>query len=499
MLNPAPHWEALAFNNQFGQLPACFYTKLAPQGVAPQPYVVHANPQGALLLGLSEQAFNHPQFASVFSGNSPLVGGDPLAMVYSGHQFGVWAGQLGDGRALLLAQVDAPDGQRWDIQLKGGGETPYSRRGDGRAVLRSCIREYLCSEAMHALGIPTTRALAIVGTGDLVERETLEPGAVLTRLSPSHIRFGQFEHFYAVQNTPALQQLANYAIAQQCPTASVGDWFASVVAKTAGLLAQWQAVGFAHGVMNTDNMSVQGLTLDYGPFGFMEAYDPAFVCNHSDHQGRYAFNQQPDVAFWNLYRLAIALQPLLAPEDSKPILEGYPALFSQAYHALMMQKLGLFSPPNDPIDPTDSLLLQDLLSLLQAHRVDYTLCFSLLRDVEPDTLPNSPTNTPWLALFTTAQATTQAEAWLARYSERCQAQGNPSQRQDLMQRANPRYVLRNWVAETAIRAAEDHHDYSVLDQVFTMLSNPYDYQPGCEAFTQPAPPAMQHLCVSCSS
>jgi serine/tyrosine/threonine adenylyltransferase len=485
-------WEALAFNNQFGQLPDCFYTKLAPQGIAPTPALIHANPNGAALLGLSPQAFEHPDFASVFCGNKPLVGGNPLAMVYSGHQFGVWAGQLGDGRALLLAQVDAPDGQRWDIQLKGAGQTPYSRMGDGRAVLRSCIREYLCSEAMHALGIPTTRALAIVGTGELVERETMEPGAVLTRLSPSHIRFGHFEHFYAAKNTQALQQLLTYAMAQEGTGTSVADWFAGVVAKTAQLVAHWQAVGFAHGVLNTDNMSVQGLTLDYGPFGFMEAYDPAFICNHSDHSGRYAFNQQPDVAFWNVFRLAVALQPLLPMADSKPILEGFPALFSQAYSQLMMDKLGFLNP-----QPSDTALLHDLLALLQAQRVDYTLCFSYLRDVKPESLPEDPANAPWLALF--KEDALPAQAWLARYAERCREQDNPEQRQGLMQRANPRYVLRNWVAETAIRAAEDYLDYSVLDQLMTILATPYDQHVGAEHFAQTAPPAMQHLCVSCSS
>jgi uncharacterized protein YdiU (UPF0061 family) len=272
----------LKLENHYARLPADFYTAMPAEKVGEAPQLIHANPAAATLIDLDPITFTDPRFLEVVSGHRPLEGFAPLAMVYSGHQFGVWAGQLGDGRALLIGQVRNARGELWDIQLKGAGKTPYSRFGDGRAVMRSTIREYLASEAMAALGVPTSRALAIAATGELVRREELEPGAVLTRLARSHIRFGHFEHFFHRGEKDKVRQLADHVIAEYFPGLDYAAWYGEVVRLTAEMVAHWQAVGFAHGVMNTDNMSILGLTLDYGPYGFMDAYDPMFVCNHTD-------------------------------------------------------------------------------------------------------------------------------------------------------------------------------------------------------------------------
>src|SRR5882724_8928541 len=301
--------------NHYAQLPDDFYTKMPAEKVGAAPRLIHANASAAALLDLDPAVFNDPRFVEVMSGHRPLEGFSPLAMAYSGHQFGVWAGQLGDGRALLIGQVRNTHGELWDIQLKGAGKTPYSRFGDGRAVMRSTIREYLCSEAMAALGIPTTRALAIVGGEDPVVRETVETAAVVTRLAQSHVRFGHFEFFFWREQPEQLRQLADHVIDAFYPACrgEVNPYLAlleQVARRTARLIAQWQGVGFCHGVMNTDNMSILGLTIDYGPFGFVDAFDAGYICNHSDDQGRYAYNQQPQIAYWNLHCLGQALIPL---------------------------------------------------------------------------------------------------------------------------------------------------------------------------------------------
>jgi len=401
----------------------------------------------------------------------------------------VWAGQLGDGRALLLGQVRNRAGELWDIQLKGSGLTPYSRMGDGRAVMRSCIREYLCSEAMAALGIPTTRALCIVATGERVRRETLEPGAVMTRLSPSHIRFGHFEHFGNRNQVDAVKTLADYVMAEHFPECLDQEtpylaWFRTVMTRTAQMIAQWQAVGFAHGVMNTDNMSILGLTLDYGPFGFMEAYNPGFVCNHSDHAGRYAFDQQPFIAFWNLHALAHSLQSLFSWESAQEVLSEYHATFTQAYHQRMCEKLGIQDPR-----PEDEALWQSLLAFMAQHQADYTRTFRQLAQTAPEA-----DNTPWLGLF---HDDPDAQGWLTRYFDRVASE--PEERIQRMNRVNPRYVLRNWVAETVIRTVEDAGDLEMLDHALSLVQSPYDEHPDWQHFATPAPESMQTLCVSCSS
>jgi len=469
----------LSLENHYAQLPEGFYTKMPAEKVGAALRLIHANPAAAALLDLDPAVFNDPRFVEVAGGHRPLEGFSPLAMVYSGHQFGVWAGQLGDGRALLIGQVRNRKGELWDVQLKGAGKTPYSRFGDGRAVMRSTIREYLCSEAMAALGIPTSRALAIVATGETVMREMREPGAVLTRLARSHVRFGHFEHFFHRGQKEQVRQLTDYVIAEYFPE-HIGDyagWYGEVVKRTAEMIAQWQAVGFAHGVMNTDNMSILGLTMDYGPYGFMDAYDPQFICNHTDEQGRYSFINQPAIAHWNLRALALAVSDLIPTDQLLEKLTSYEDHFGIKYRELMRAKLGLVRE-----EEGDDKLIGDLLALMAQARADYTLSFRNLTGEDKD----------WLALFGNFEQ--HARAWLSRYRTR-----TDDEELSGLNRINPRYVLRNWVAETAIRAVEDKNDIAALDRIFKILQSPFEKHDGDEAFAAPPPPEMCHLEVSCSS
>lgn len=476
----------LDFDNRFAALPGDFYTKMPAEGFSAAPFLIHANAQAAQLIGLDPASFNDPDFPQVFSGNKIPPQAEPLAMVYAGHQFGSYVPQLGDGRALLIGQVRNARGELWDVQLKGAGLTPYSRFGDGRAVLRSCVREYLCGEALHGLGIPTTRALCIIGTGQSVERETFEPGAILTRLSQSHIRFGHFEYFYYIDRPDAVRQLADHVIRQHDrdlseATDRYAAWFGRVVERTARLMAQWQAAGFAHGVMNTDNMSIIGLTIDYGPFGFLEEFDPNFICNHSDVSGRYAFSQQPAIALWNLYALASALQPLFPIDQAQPHLARFGPVFMEHYQGLMRRKLGFTTG-----QAGEDHLVQALMTLMHRHRSDYTLTFR--------TLPAGQEDEHWLALF---HGDAEAASWLAQWRELLGPERNGLAQN--LRAANPKYVLRNWVAETAIRAAQDRQDYGVISQVLKILQTPFDEHPEAEKFAAPPPLEMRDLCVSCSS
>jgi len=474
---PTRNFSAPA-DNLFARLPGDFYTKMNPERVGIKPRLIHANAKAAALIGLDPASFNDPGFAEIFSGHRPFPGGEPLAMVYSGHQFGAWAGQLGDGRALLLAQVRNTKGELWDVQLKGAGKTPYSRFGDGRAVMRSSIREYLCSEAMAALDIPTTRALAIIATNEQVHRETPEPGAVLTRLARSHIRFGHFEHFHHNGKPELVRRLADHVIGEYMPqfSADYAAWFGDVVKRTAELIAAWQAAGFAHGVMNTDNMSILGLTIDYGPFGFLDAYEPGFVCNHSDDTGRYAFDMQPAIAHWNLRALALALTSLIPTPALIAALDTYESLFRGRYRNLMRAKLGF----TREFGVKDDQLIAELLTLMAKARADYTLTFRGLADAGEG----------WLTLFAPVHA--QAANWLEGYNSRMDGETRTPAN-------NPKYVLRNWVAEVAIRAVEDAGDAGPLDRILTLLQSPYAEHAEASAFA--APPAGDYcgLSVSCSS
>jgi uncharacterized protein YdiU (UPF0061 family) len=493
-LVPAPGpLDALDFDNSFARLPEAFYTRLAPTPL-PDPYLVHANADMAAAIGLPAAALASRDFLETFAGNRIPAAAAPLAAVYSGHQFGVWAGQLGDGRAILLGEARHGD-THWELQLKGSGLTPYSRMGDGRAVLRSSIREYLCAEAMHHLGIPTTRSLALVGSDQPVVRETVETAAVCTRSAPSFVRFGSFEHWFYRNRSAELAQLADYVIDRFLPACREAPQpylalLQEATRRTADLIAQWQAVGFCHGVMNTDNMSILGLTLDYGPFGFMEAFDAATICNHSDEGGRYAYAMQPGIAHWNLYCLGQALLPLLpGVEETQAVLESFKPAFLDAYLARLRRKLGLRSAL-----PGDAALIESVFELMQAHRVDFTLFFRNLASVRA-TGPEG--DAPVRDLFIDRAA---FDAWAREYRGRlAQEAVADAERAAGMNTVNPRYVLRNHLAEVAIRKARDERDFSEVDRLFRILSRPYDEQPEHAAYAALPPDWASGLQVSCSS
>lgn len=495
------------FSNRFHQLGPAFFTEQQASSL-PDPHWIAVSLSCTELLGWPADWWQRPEALAAFSGSTPLPGMRPLASVYSGHQFGVWAGQLGDGRALWLGEVEAPGGPM-ELQLKGAGQTPYSRRGDGRAVLRSSIREYLCSEAMAGLGIPTTRALCLVGSQVLkVQREAVETAAVVTRVAPSFLRFGHFEHFAHHGQHEQLRELFDYFVQTYAPDCAdapnpVTAVLARVAAQTAELIAQWQAVGFMHGVMNTDNMSMLGLTIDYGPFGFMDGFNPAHICNHSDHQGRYAFARQPQIGLWNLHALAQALFPLMptadsdadaAAEELQEALEVYRDRFGQALLGAMRAKLGLLEALDE-----DGLLIDDWLRLLAKHQSDYTLAHRRLSAFDPDQPPDAPVHAPLRDLFLDREA---FDAWALRYAERLKkSAADPSMSSEVrsarMNAVNPAVVLRNHLAQTAIERAEAG-DFSEVQRLQQVLSRPYD-DPLNPADAGLPPDWAQHLEVSCSS
>ncbi len=495
--------SALAWDNAFGRLPGHFYARLAPTAL-PQPYFVAASPAAAELLGLDEASLRSPEAVEALAGSAMVAGADPLAAVYSGHQFGVYVPQLGDGRALLLGGVRAADGTLWELQLKGSGKTPYSRMGDGRAVLRSSIREFLCSEAMHALGVPTTRALAIAGSDQPVFREAVETAAVVTRMAPSFVRFGSFEYFYWRGEHEALRQLADYVIDAffpQCRAAGDGPapylaLLREVARRTARLIAQWQGLGFCHGVMNSDNMSILGLTLDYGPFGFIDGFDAGHVCNHSDEHGRYAYSQQPAVAHWNLYCLGQALIPLTQDvEATQAALDTYKDEYAQAIDEVMHAKLGLLAS-----EPGDEALIERLIGLLHGNRTDWTLFWRRLADLRLD--PASAADDA--ALRDLVIDRTAFDDWAADYRARLRREGSlDAERSARMNRVNPKYVLRNHLAEVAIRKARgdggEPRDFSEVERLLCVLRRPYDDQPGFDDYAGPPPQWAAGLSLSCSS
>jgi uncharacterized protein YdiU (UPF0061 family) len=486
--------DNLPFSNSFGTLAEAFYSRIEPTPFTSRVELLHFNACAADLLELDPDVQHHPAMADIFSGNQPLPGSDPLAMLYAGHQFGHYVPQLGDGRAIMLGEITNQRQEKWELQLKGSGLTPFSRDGDGRAVLRSSIREYLCSEAMHGLGIPTTRALCLVGSNDEVYRERIETGAILTRLAPSHIRFGSFEVFYYRKQHDHLRTLADFVIAHHYPALSdetepYAVLLDTIIDRTARLLAQWQAVGFAHGVMNTDNMSVLGLTLDYGPFGFMEGYNPGFICNHSDHQGRYAFDQQPQIGLWNLTCLAQAMTPLIEIDSAKTALQTYQDRFTDHYYSLMAQKIG-FEEPTDAV----LQLIGDLLDQMQRSQTDYTRLFRNLGDIQA----NSKDTQPDLRdMFLQRE---RFDHWLNDYRALLRAAAKPdaARRHDMMA-VNPKYVLRNYMAQIAIDNAEQKQDYSEIDRLMRLLQSPFDEHPEMAHYAEPPPDWAGNIQVSCSS
>lgn len=483
-----------AFDNTYARELAGLYTAWQP-APAPAPRLLWLNDALAAELGLDPAALQGEAGAAVFSGNALPVGAQPIAQAYAGHQFGGFSPQLGDGRALLVGEVLDVQGHRRDIAFKGSGRTPFSRGGDGKAAVGPMLREVLIGEAMHALGIPTTRALAVVATGDAVQRERVLPGAVLTRVAASHLRVGTFQYFASRGEGDKLLRLGDYALARHDPAlaGTPGRWLAlldAVAARQAGLVAQWMNVGFIHGVMNTDNMTISGETIDYGPCAFVEAYDPEAVFSSIDHGGRYAFGNQPRIARWNLARLAEALLPLMV-DGSDPaavkhavaqvteVIDAFPARFDTAWRRGQRAKLGLQRE-----DAADTALADDWLALLHVQRVDFTLAWRRLADAaEGDAAPLA-------ALFADAAP---LQAWLARWQARSAAEGTGAERAARMRRASPWITPRNHRVEEALAAASDDGDLAPLQRLLATLQRPFDEDPALADLATPAP-AEQTAC-----
>ncbi len=475
----------IPFENTYLQLGKAFFVKTRPTPVR-QPEMIKFNKELAAKLGLAGTNLDSTEGLALFAGNQIPAGAEPIAMAYAGHQFGHFNTQLGDGRALLLGEIVAPDTLRYDIQLKGSGPTDFSRGGDGRAALGPVLREYLVSEAMAKLGVPTTRALAAVSSGEEVARTQLLPGAILTRIATSYVRVGTFQYFAARGNDKAIQQLADYVIHRNYPDATHADnpylaLFEMIIARQAQLLAQWMQLGFIHGVMNTDNMSIAGETIDYGPCAFMDHFNQQQVYSSIDRQGRYAYHNQPAIAQWNLTRLAECLIPLLADDAESAIqhaqeqLDNFQQLYHHAWLAGMRQKTGLSQEQEN-----DAVLIHALLTLMHDNQADFTLTFYHLSRLTRD--PGSADR----KLHRLFKKTTDLNAWLGRWRERLSAEPlSDSERQQAMQAVNPVYIPRNHRIEAAIRAAEDHQDFTLFHQLHHVLQKPYEEQPGQEQYKLP--------------
>lgn len=483
------------FDNSYSLLPEKFYRRQSPVPVK-DPHLVAFNRALAGKLGMDTDGVDDAQLSGVFSGNLLPDGADPLAMAYAGHQFGRFVPQLGDGRAILLGEVPSTDGARKDIQLKGSGQTPFSRGGDGRAAVGPVVREYIVSEAMHALGIPTTRSLAAVTTGEPVYRETPLPGAVLTRVAASHIRIGTFEYFAARRDVEAVQLLADHVIDRHYPDAKAkADRYLalleSVLEAQAELVARWMHVGFIHGVMNTDNMALSGETIDYGPCAFMDHYDPMMVFSSIDAYGRYAFGNQSTIAQWNLARLAETLLPIGGKDteegiaDAEALLNTFPDRFQQHWIAGMRQKIGLFTQQED-----DASLIDDLLELMHASEADYTVTFRLLCDAA------SGNDERWRELFADPQ---KSDGWLRRWHERLQREPPVADRAEKMRQVNPAYIPRNHRIEQVIEAAVKRSDYSLMERLQQVLANPYQEQEGFEEYALPPHPSERVRATFCGT
>lgn len=472
------------FDNSYARLPDRFFARVPPTPVA-APRLVKLNRMLALQLGLDPDWLAGPEGVEMLAGGRLPEGAEPLALAYAGHQFGHFVPQLGDGRAVLLGEVVDRDGVRRDIQLKGSGRTPFSRGGDGRAALGPVLREYVVGEAMAALGVPTTRALAAVTTGEAVARETMLPGAVLTRVASSHVRVGTFQFFAARGDRDGVRLLADHVIARHYPQAAEGDrpylaLLEAVVAAQAGLVARWLLVGFVHGVMNTDNTSVAGETIDYGPCAFLDAYDPAAVFSSIDAHGRYAYANQPGIALWNLTRLAECLLPLIADEPERAVADAEAALgafaprFTAAYQGGLRAKIGLLTEREG-----DEALAHDLLDAMARNGADFTLTFRRLGDAAADTGADGPVRDLFID-------PTAFDAWAARWRARlAEEPGDAEARRTAMRAVNPAFIPRNHRVEAAIRAAVDRDDFSPFEELVAVLANPYEDQPAFAAYETP--------------
>ena len=474
-----------------------------PPTPLPNPYWVAFSADAANLIHIKLGANGLPQdeqWLDVLAGNELHVGeytfSNPISTAYSGHQFGSWAGQLGDGRAILLGDI-----HHQELQLKGAGRTRYSRMGDGRAVLRSSIREFLCSEAMHALGIPTSRALAVVGSKQAVRRETLETAAVCSRIAPSFIRVGHFEHFASLQNNVRLKELADLLISEFYLECGIEkdpylNLFKAISSRNAKLVAQWQSVGFCHGVLNSDNISALGLTIDYGPFGFLDHFEIDHICNHSDQGGRYAYHRQPQIMHWNMACLASAMLPLLelehSPEESQDLLrsalEEFPVIYAKEWQQLFRLKLGLQLAHDG-----DTKLIERLLQAMHDSQVDFTSFFRGLSNIGKDSKPSDIVQRDQFI------DRDNIDHWFNDYIDRLQSEDmSDESRRELMNRSNPKYILRNHLAQAAIEKAQQD-DFSEIEKLHRILSKPFDEQQEYDAYSKPPPLDMQRVAVSCSS
>lgn len=465
--------ENLELKNSFFQLGANFFQAKSPDPVS-HPYLINSNPDAIELIGLDSSEIQKPDFVEYFSGNRLLPDSHPLAMAYSGHQFGSYNPRLGDGRGLLLGEINDKQNNILDIHLKGCGPTRFARGFDGRATLRASIREYLGGEAVHGLGIPTTRSLAIIGTGELIRREAPEPGAILVRLSDSHIRFGSLQFFHFTNQPEKVTRLLDYIIQRHYPEIKNDpDKFKlllrNVVKRTARLIALWQANGFIHGVMNTDNMTITGTTFDYGPFGFMDRFNPNFTPNHSDPHGRYAYGRQPEIGYWNLSKLGETLGHLITSNFIIEELGNYQQIYNQYYRELMGQKLGL-----EILDSEFRELINKLFQLLYDNQTDYTLFFRHLSDL-PNNLPD--------ALSQQFKDTHALDNWISLYRRLIEREEpDLTVRTKQMNRANPKYILRNYLLQGAIDKALKESDFSEIERLRILLADPYTDRP--ELFDQ---------------
>ena len=486
------------FDTTFASLPDRFYSYAQPVTVANATTIIH-NPALAKELGIDPQWMASDEALQVLAGNQTAMGSAPMAQAYAGHQFGSFNPQLGDGRAHLLGEIVTPDGERFDLQLKGSGPTPYSRRGDGRSPMGPVIREYLISEAMAALGVPTTRSLAAIATGETVMRQGPAPGAVLTRIAPSHIRVGTFEYFAMQGDEDAVKKLADYCLKRHFPHLVNHDQpylalLNEVMERQAKLIAQWQGFGFIHGVMNTDNMLICGATVDYGPCAFMDHFDPEKVFSSIDRQGRYRYNQQPGIGQWNLARLAQALLPLLhtdseqALADAQQALDNYVKHYGAAYQAVMSNKLGMSQPQEG-----DQVLTEQLLDIMTEHQLDFTLCFRYLLDQ----MAKESTHQPLKDAFSAPDALV---LWQQQWHKRLAADPqNQAQQYQQMKLANPAFIARNHQVELAIRAAEDKGDYEPFYALLRVVQAPHDYRPSLNDYALAPTPSETVMNTFCGT
>lgn len=482
-------WNAFSITTRYSELPRCLFTHVNPSPLDNTRWIMW-NSELAEQFGLPLIPEDAPELLSAFSGDNLPSVFSPLAMKYAGHQFGSYNPDLGDGRGLLLGELADKSGVSFDLHLKGAGRTPYSRTGDGRAVLRSTIREYLCSEAMAGLGIPTTRALGMMTSDTPVFREGYETGALLIRVAETHIRFGHFEHLFYSNLLAEQKLLADKVIEWHFPDCTHSDkpyaaMFNEIVDRTAYMIAQWQAVGFAHGVMNTDNMSIIGQTFDYGPFGFLDDYEPGYICNHSDYQGRYAFNQQPRIGLWNLSALAHSLSPLIDKSDLESSLDQYETQLHGYFSQLMRDKLGLLSKHEG-----DSRLFESMFELLSQNAVDYTLFMRTLSYLD------SKDKQIIIDLFVDREAAT---LWVDLYLTRCELEEDSVElRCEKMRGFNPKYILRNYLAQQAIDKAQQG-DFSELEILSLLLEKPFEEHTEFRQYAQLPPEWGKKMEISCSS